>query len=85
MEHVWHQSLKLECIRPKTPLDIDDTKRLVGEFVKYCNTVRLHSAIGYITPKDKLEGREKEIFEQRDRKLALARENRKAKRSSRSY
>ena len=50
------------------------------EFVKYYNTKRLHSAIGYITPKDKLEGREKEIFEQRDRKLALAREKRKAKR-----
>ncbi len=24
----WHQSLKRECIRPKTPLDIDDAKRL---------------------------------------------------------
>jgi len=76
----WHQSLKRECIRPKTPLDIDDAKRLVDEFVEYYNTKRLHSAIGYITPKDKLEGREKEIFDQRDRKLALAREKRKAKR-----
>ena len=76
----WYQSLKRECIRPKTPLDIDDAKRLVDEFVEYNNTKRLHSAIGYITPKDKLEGREKEIFDQRDRKLALAREKRKAKR-----
>jgi putative transposase len=44
------------------------------------NTVRLHSAIGYITPKDKLEGRDQEIFAARDRKLEDARERRKAKR-----
>ena len=62
----WYQSLKRECIRPKTPLDIDGDKRLVDEFVEYYNTERLHSAIGYITPKDKLEGKEKEIFDKRD-------------------
>jgi hypothetical protein len=44
------------------------------------NHVRLHSAIGYIAPKDKLEGREKTIFAERDRKLAEARERRKAQR-----
>ncbi len=76
----WHQSLKRECIRPKTPLDIDDAKRLVGEFVVYYNTIRLHSAIGYITPHDKLEDREKEIFSERDRKLTEARDKRKTKR-----
>lgn len=76
----WHQSLKRECIRPKTPLDIEDARRLVGEFVQYYNTVRLHSAIGYITPQDKLEGREKEIFTKRDRKLTEARERRKLRR-----
>ena len=76
----WHQSLKRECIRPKTPLDVDDARRLVEEFVEYYNTERLHSAIGYITPKDKLEGRENEIFAERDQKLALAREKRKTKR-----
>jgi len=44
------------------------------------NTRRLHSALGYITPKDKLEGRENEIFAARDRKLQEAREQRKARR-----
>lgn len=76
----WHQSLKRECIRPKTPLDLTDARRLVGEFVGYYNTVRLHSALGYITPHDKLEGREREIFADRDRKLAEAREKRAARR-----
>ena len=42
--------------------------------------MRLHSAIGYITPEDKLEGRDKEIFAARDRKLEAARERRKRNR-----
>ena len=52
----------------------------MGNFVEYYNTKRLHSAIGYITPKDKLEGKEKDIFAERDRKLYVARERRKAMR-----
>jgi len=76
----WHRILKEECIRPGTPLTLEDARRIVGKFVEYYNTVRLHSAIGYITPKDKLEGREKEIFDARDRKLEAARERRKEKR-----
>jgi hypothetical protein len=35
--------------------------------------VRLHSAIEYITPQDKLLGKEKAIFADRDLKLAQAR------------
>ena len=76
----WHQSLKNECIRPKTPISLEDARRIVGEFVDYYNQVRLHSAIGYVAPKDKLEGRELDIFVDRDRKLAAARELRKARR-----
>jgi len=52
----------------------------VADFVSYYNTVRPHSALGYITPKDKLERRENEIFAARDRKLQEAREQRKARR-----
>ena len=76
----WHQSLKSECIRPKTPISLGDARRIVGEFVDYYNQVRLHSAIGYVAPKDKLEGRELGIFADRDQKLAAARELRKARR-----
>ena len=76
----WHQSLKRECIRPKCPLSLEDARRIVGNFVSHYNTKRLHSSIGYITPKDKLEGREVEIFAQRERKLQQARENRKIRR-----
>lgn len=76
----WHQSLKRECIRPKCPLSLEDARRIVGNFVNHYNTKRLHSSIGYITPKDKLEGREVEIFAERERKLQQARENRKIRR-----
>ena len=39
--------------------------------------MRLHSAIGYVTPLDKLEGREEEIWKERDRRLEEAREERR--------
>jgi hypothetical protein len=53
---------------------------VVDNFVRYYNDVRLHSAIGYVAPVDKLEGREDEIFAARDRKLDIARESRKRRR-----
>ena len=78
----WHRSVKGECIRPGVPLSLEDARRLVGNYVAHYNAVRLHSAIGYVTPKDKLEGREAEIFAERDRKLAEAWERRKARREA---
>jgi transposase InsO family protein len=77
----WHKSLKSECIRPGTPLCLEDARRLVGGYVQHYNTVRLHSAIGYVAPADKLAGRQKIIFQQRDQKLAAARERRRQQRS----
>ncbi len=72
----WYQTLKNESIRQRCPLSLEDARRIVADFVKYYNKVRLHSALGYITPWDKLLGREDEIFAERDRKLALSRERR---------
>ena len=54
--------------------------RIVSRYVEHYNHVRLHSAIGYVAPADKLAGREAEIFAAGDRKLAGARERRKARR-----
>lgn len=72
----WHGTLKRDCIRPKTPLSLDDARRIVSQFVDEYNNTRLHSAIGYITPKDKLEGRAEWIIAERERKLKIARDNR---------
>jgi putative transposase len=78
----WRQSLKADCLRPGCPLSHQDAARLIERFIKHYNTVRLHSAIGYITPAHRLAGRHREIFAERDRKLELARQIRKLKRQS---
>lgn len=52
----WHKTLKVDCIRPKVPLSLDDARNLVADFVTHYNEVRLHSAIDYVTPYDKLLG-----------------------------
>jgi putative transposase len=76
----WHKTLKGECIRVKTPLSLDDARRIVAEYVAHYNGVRLHGAIGYVTPKDKLEGRAERIWAERKQKLAVASARRRAKR-----
>jgi transposase InsO family protein len=77
----WHRTLKEQAIRPKTPLDVEQARQVVAQFVEHYNTVRLHSAIGYLAPKDKLEGRAEMIWKARDEKLAAARERRRQKRA----
>jgi putative transposase len=69
----WHKTLKGDCIRVKVPLSLDDARQIVSDYTTHYNTARLHSAIGYVTPKDKLDGKEREIHDARDRKLAEAR------------
>src|SRR5262249_26335982 len=52
----------------------------VAGYVEHYNKVRLNSAIGYITPKDMLAGRQQEIHAERDRKLEVARKQRQIRR-----
>jgi transposase InsO family protein len=76
----WHKSLKRECIRPLTPLTLEDARRLIQIYADHYNTVRLHSAIGYVAPQDRLAGRQAEIHAARDRKLEEARKQRQLRR-----
>jgi transposase InsO family protein len=78
----WHKTLKKTTIRPKAPGTLEEARELVGRFVAHYNQVRLHSAIGYVTPADKLAGREEEIWKERDRKLEAAREARRQRRQA---
>lgn len=78
----YHRTVKGTCIRVKTPLSLEDARDLVTDFVDHYNNKRLHSAIGYVTPKDKLQGRAEMILAERDAKLVAARECRKAKRQA---
>ncbi len=79
----WHKTLKGDCIRVKVPLSLDDARNIVADFVAHYNEVRLHSAVGYVTPTDQLLGNDEAIHAERDRKLAEARERRKQMRQTR--
>jgi len=72
----WHGTMKHECIRPAAPASLAEARRLVADYVEHYNHVRLNSAIGYITPADKLNGLAQVIFDERDRKLEAARQRR---------
>lgn len=76
----WHGSVKRECIRPACPETADEARRKVAAFVDHYNHVRLHSAIGYLTPADKLNGLAAVIHAERDRKIEEARARRQAAR-----
>jgi transposase InsO family protein len=75
----FNQTYKVECIRPQTPLSDDDARRITAQYVDRYNNVRLHGALGYIAPRDQLEGRAEAIRAERRRKLHEAHERRKAR------
>jgi putative transposase len=72
----WHGSVKRECVRLAAPDSLDAARRYIAAYVAHYNTIRLHSALGYVTPADKLAGLDVEIFAERDRKLEEARDRR---------
>jgi putative transposase len=78
----YHRTIKGDCVRPAEFATPEEARRGVARYVDHYNTVRLHSALGYVTPADKLAGKEQEIFDARDRKLQAARERRAAQRQA---
>lgn len=78
----YHRTIKGDCIRVRTPLSLEEARHLVRDYVEHYNQARLHSAIGYVAPVDRLLGRQQAIYDERDRKLAEARTRRQANRQS---
>lgn len=76
----WHRTIKSTTIRPKYPESLEEANEVVTAFVDDYHHERLHSAIGYITPADKLAGRAEAIWALRIEKLEAARERRAAAR-----
>ncbi len=74
----FHKSIKEECIKKKCPLTLEDAKRIITQYIAYYNNERLHSAIGYVSPEDRLTGKDQEIHKERERKLEERRADRKA-------
>lgn len=69
----WNQTLKVTTIRAEAPTSLEAARRHVTAFVTQYNTQRLYSAIGYITPADRLAGRSEQIWATRDARLEAAR------------
>ena len=69
----WNQTLKVTTVRPDCPTTVEEARRQVAAFVTHYNEHRLHSAIGYITPADRLAGRSAQIWAARDARLEAAR------------
>ena len=69
----WNQTLNVTTIRPEAPTSIEVARRQVTAFVTQSNHHRLHSAIGYITPADRLAGRAERIWATREARLEAAR------------
>lgn len=72
----WHGSIKSEAIRIVCPDSLEEARRCIAAYVEQYNHVRLHSALHYITPADRLNDLGPVIFAERDRKLEEARERR---------
>lgn len=72
-----NKTVKSEAVRVVNPGTLEEARKLIDKFVEHYNTVRLHSAIGYITPADQAAGRGPEIWKARDEKLQAARERRR--------
>ena len=73
----FHFTLKVEAVRPGVPLTVEDARNIVSQYVNFYNNIRLHSAIGFIAPMDKLEGRDQLILTERKEKLKRARNKRR--------
>ncbi len=78
----WHGSLKSEWYRPGSPASKEEAETCIAKYFNDYNTVRLHSAIGYITPADYLSGLSEVIGKERDRKLEAVRKLRQDKRAA---
>lgn len=76
----FHKTLKGECVRQTAMANLEEARHLIARYVVQYNTQRLHSALGYLTPADYLQGPEqiqKRLAERRDA-LHRAAEHRRA-------
>ena len=66
------KTIKQQSIRKKAPTSVEEARGDVKTYIDHYNNERLHSSIGYIAPIDMLNGKEKEIKEEREKKIENA-------------
>jgi putative transposase len=69
-------------VRVTPPGTLEEAKNMITRFVAHYNNERLHSAIDYVAPADRLAGRHDEIKAARIARLEAARELRAAARAA---
>jgi hypothetical protein len=74
----FHRTWKTENVRRDAFLGYDDAIKQIGAWIDYYNSVRLHSAIWYLTPDDIFFGRKETRLAERNEKLYNARVTRKS-------
>jgi len=72
----FHGTIKSEAIRKQSYLSINDARRQIEGYIKIYNEERLHSAIGYLRPKEVFEGKMNQRLAERQKKLDQAMQNR---------
>jgi len=72
-----NKTLKVETVRKNPPQNLEQAVKSLTKYIEHYNNFRLNSAVDYITPKDKLEGRAALILREREDKLHAARQRRK--------
>jgi transposase InsO family protein len=77
----WHKTMKNASIRVTLPESLDEARDLIGGLVDHDNSKRLQGAIGHVAPNDVLAGRQRPIWDARDRKLEAARDARAQRRA----
>lgn len=68
----FHRTLNEECLKTKIMLSLEDSREVIGKYVEYYNTVRLHSSLYYLTPEDFLLGRVDAKLSVRERNIKKA-------------
>jgi transposase InsO family protein len=72
----YHRTFREEGWRYHQPADYPAAKALIARWVTTYNTVRLHSALGYLTPLTYYRGDPAACFTKRRRRLQMARSRR---------
>jgi len=70
--------VRQECLRPESPVTVEEVQKVVGQYIEEYNNRRLHSSIDYMRPVDYYRGNPEEIKKLRVEKLAIAKEKRLA-------